>query len=428
MWMALTAVLAVAAFADDVAMFRGGPAHPGVTSDQAPREFHRVKWKFPTGGRIYSSPVTANGLIYFGGDDSNVYAVDAETGVQKWMTTTGGPVNSTPAVVDGNLYVVSFDGRLYCLDALTGDIKWKFATEGERRFEAKGIHGFKPRNQTFPDLFDTFLSSPAVVDGVVYFGCGDGNIYAVNGSDGELKWKFKTNDVVHSSPAVAGGIVYAGSWDSYFYAIDAATGALKWKFQGGEDPVIHNQVGFQSSPTVKDGIVYTGCRDSNLYALDALTGKEVFRSNNQGSWVIVTPAVVGDTLLYGTSDSRVVRAMDAKTGKDKYLEKAQGFIFSSPTVAGDVIVHGTFAGTLEARDLATGKLLWSFRTDGAKQNPFWALTPTGDMNTQFVFNTQYFYLEATVKEFAPGVVFSTPLVSKGVVYFGSTDGNMYAID
>src|SRR2546428_239782 len=83
---------------------------------------------------------------------------------------------------------------------------------------------------------DVFRSSPAVWHGAVYFGSGDGNIYALDAVSGHVKWKFHTRDVVHASPAIAGGTVYIGSWDSWFYALDAATGALKWRFKTGEDP------------------------------------------------------------------------------------------------------------------------------------------------------------------------------------------------
>ena len=119
-------------------MFRGDPSHSGIYSGTAPRQFHRVKWKFATGDRVVSSPVIDGKTIYFGSDDANIYAVDAETGRQIW--------------------------------------KWKFSTEGERRFEAKGLHGMQPKNQTIADPFDIFLSSPVVVKGAVYFGSGDGNI------------------------------------------------------------------------------------------------------------------------------------------------------------------------------------------------------------------------------------------------------------
>jgi outer membrane protein assembly factor BamB len=69
-----------------------------------------------------------------------------------------------------------------------------------------------------PDPFDVYLSSPAVWNGAVYFGSGDGNVYALNASSGQVKWKFKTGDVVHASPAIADGTVYIGSWDTYFYS------------------------------------------------------------------------------------------------------------------------------------------------------------------------------------------------------------------
>ena len=77
-------------------MFRGNPAHTGVYSGPAPRQFHRVKWKFPTGNRIVASPVIEGSLVYFGGDDGNIYAVDSETGRQVWKTKTRGPVSQPP--------------------------------------------------------------------------------------------------------------------------------------------------------------------------------------------------------------------------------------------------------------------------------------------------------------------------------------------
>ena len=50
--------------------------------------------------------------------------------------------------------------------------------------------------------------------------------------------------------------LFFGSWDSYFYAVDATIGKEKRRFHAGEDPVIHNQVGFHSSPAVADGKVF----------------------------------------------------------------------------------------------------------------------------------------------------------------------------
>ena len=115
-----------------------------------------------------------------------------------------------------------------------------------------------------------------------------------------------------------------GSWDSFFYAVDAATGKEKWRFHGGEDPLIHNQVGFQSSAAVVDGVVYVGCRDSNLYALEAATGKEKWRFNNEMSWVITSPAVAHGKVYLRTSDSSLYHVVDAATGKSIAATAGQG--------------------------------------------------------------------------------------------------------
>src|SRR5204863_9936691 len=55
-------------------MFRGDPAHSGKSASQAPRQFHRVKWKFPTGERIIASPAWESKVVDFGGDEGNIYA------------------------------------------------------------------------------------------------------------------------------------------------------------------------------------------------------------------------------------------------------------------------------------------------------------------------------------------------------------------
>ena len=265
-------------------MFRGGESHAGVYASQGPREFHRVKWTFPTGARVMSSPVSDGSAIYFGSDDGNVYAVDAKTGKQLWQHPTGGPVSGSASVVDGTLYIVSYDGKLYALDSRTGSTKWKFATSRRASFRSersarhaaeKPDHRRSVRHRIFPvrssrrasciSAAATTISTPSMP-------------HRAN-----LRWKFATGDVVHASPAYADGVVYFGSWDSYFYARRRGTGKEKWRLHTGEDAVMHNQVGFQSSPAVVNGVVYTGCRDSNLYAIDATSGKE--------KWHVSTGAV-----------------------------------------------------------------------------------------------------------------------------------------
>ena len=126
-----------------------------------------------------------------------------------------------------------------------------------------------------PDPFDFYLSSPAVWKGAVYFGSGDGNMYALDAVQRRAEVEIQDG---RCGACFAGDCGWqAVSWGvgiAYFYALDAATGAEVWRFKTGEDPEIHNQVGIQSSATVANGVVYFGCRDSKFYALDAATGKQ----------------------------------------------------------------------------------------------------------------------------------------------------------
>jgi len=211
-----------------------------------------VKWTFKTGGPVVGSPSIADGVVYIASMSGYLYAIEQATGKRSGSSSRGMPIASTPAVQGGVVYFVSSTGALGAIDAATGQPKWVLPTEYDRKFEAKNLHGLPSAAQTIPDAWDLFTSSPAVANGKVFFGSGDGGVYAADAVTGVLQWKFSTGDVVHASPAVANGTVFVGSWDSTLYALDADTGLERWRFKAGEDPVIHNQVGFQSSPAVAD--------------------------------------------------------------------------------------------------------------------------------------------------------------------------------
>ena len=49
-------------------------------------------------------------------------------------------------------------------------------------------------------------------------------------------------------------------------------------------------------------------------------------------------------------------------------QQDKAYMFSSPTVVGDVVLIGVLNGTLEARDLKSGDMLWDFQTETSKQN------------------------------------------------------------
>jgi outer membrane protein assembly factor BamB len=411
-------------------MFRGNPEHTGIYEVSGLPVFHTLKWQFHTGGEVLSSPVLNAGTLYVGSADHKMYALDSTSGVLKWEFLTNGRVSSSPAIANGIVYFESYDSYLYAVTADSGRLVWKFKTAGERRFAATHLHGAEPAAESMPDLFDVYLSSPVVWDGNVYFGSGDGNIYALNAKSGQLKWQFKTGDVVHASPAIARGILYVGSWDSYFYALDAKSGSEKWRFKSGVDPDIHNQVGFQSSAAVVDGTVYVGCRDSKLYALDAMTGAKKWALDTKGSWIVGSPAVRNSKVYAATSDSGLFFEVDAQTGEPSFsLDFKHWPMFSSPAIAGDLAYIGTHEGKLVAISLKERKVAWIYQTDGSRRNGRSYTNEDGTPNYGAAFTDSFYdaLIIGKSKMFSVGPILSSPVVADGEVYFGSSDGSVYAL-
>jgi outer membrane protein assembly factor BamB len=410
-------------------MFRGGPDHLGIYDSQPPKQLS-LKWAFATNGAIVSSPAVAGGVVYVGSADGGLYAVEAAAGKLRWRFDAHGDVNSSPAVDGNTVYVVSLDGNLYAVDAATGRQRWAFATQGEHRFTAAGVLGARPSAEIMPDPWDFYLSSPTVVTGVVYFGSGDGHIYAVDARTGTLRWSFKTGDVVHSSPTISDGTLYAGSWDTFFYALNAATGELKWKFKTGEDPKTHLMTGIPGSAAVANGTVYFGCRDANFYALDANTGALKWKVPNDGSWVIASPAVADGVVYYTTSDSHRFQALDANSGKILYWLPTGVYSFSSPAIAGSRAYFGTFDGQLHVVDLEKRAYAGAFATPGFTVNGPRYLGADGALNADKIWTGDTLddmIVNIRTKLFSLGSILSSPAVQDGVVYFGSVDGKLYAL-
>jgi len=435
----LTLLLAAAAVAtaapahrtdgDEASVFRADARHSGLYQG-AVETLHGVKWQFKAGGAIVSTPALAHGTVYFGSSDHFLYALDEKSGALRWKYQSGSRVASSPAVAGGRVYFGSYDGNFYALEAASGKLLWKFATQGERRFAARHLHGALPAAEVMPDPFDVFLSSPVLAADLVYFGSGDGNVYALEAASGTLRWSFQTGNVVHASPALANGLVYVGSWDSYFYALDAATGQARWRFKTGEDREINNQVGIQSSAVVAGDTVYFGCRDSNLYALDALSGAQRWAFSNKGSWVIGSPAVRDGKVYFATSDSGLLEVLDARSGAAVFsLSFNHWPMFSSPALAGHYLYIGSHMGKLLAIDLDKRATAWSFVTDGARANAAALTKADGSPNYEAAFADSFYddLVTGTARMMSVGAVLSSPVLDADTLYFGSMDGNLYAI-
>ncbi len=362
-----------AAVPAQAAMDRGGPQRTGLYNTKGVAKFSGVKWQFQTEGAIWSSPVLADGVVYFGSDDGHFYAVDAQTGIQKWRFETGDDVRSSAAVAGGLVYFESYDGYLYALNPQDGQPVWKF------RLAGGDVLKLRP-------AYDDYLSSPLVADGVVYAGAVDPRhcLYALDARTGQEKWNFSPAsgvDIVHSSPALFNDTLYFGGDFNNFYALDAKTGQAKWTFKTSGTLNYAPAVG-------DDGTVYFSSKDTFLYALNGQTGELKWKNNLAGSsWVTSSPAIVGGLVYAGTSDGRQLFAVDVATGQTVWKAIGYGYVWSSPAVAEGMVYVG--GGRLNALDAKTGQKVWEFQPKG--------------------------------------YVYSTPLVAGGVVYVGSNDNSLYAL-
>lgn len=232
-----------------------------------------------SGSKIDSSPLVAEGKVFFGSRDNNLYALNAENGKEAWSFETGGSVTSSPAYYNGNIFFGSRDGTFYSLDADTGDLEWIYETSG------------------------TIHSSPAIEDEFVYFGNREGGVFALNHSSGEKIWReniapLREINFIHTSPALDENRVYIGASDRNFYSLNAETGEILWNYR------TEYRVGY-SSPAIADGIMYGGGYDGNYYAIDSETGEkiwsfEVLGRAMQNGYILSSPSL-SDNKIFAVS-------------------------------------------------------------------------------------------------------------------------------
>jgi outer membrane protein assembly factor BamB len=293
------------------------------------------EWAFETGDWVLSSPTVADGTVYVGSFDGNLYAVDAGSGNQEWAFECD-VVYSSPTVVDGTVYVGSWDGNLYAVDTGSGDQEWAFGTG------------------------DAVTSSPTVAEGTVYVGSNDFNLYAVDAESGDQEWAFETANTVRSSPTVAEGTVYVGSNDFNLYAVDAESGNQEWASEPGYN------IPF-SSPTVAEGTVYVGS-GWKLYAIDAGSGDQEWAFET-GDAVYSSPTVTDGTVYVGSYDGNLY-AVDAVSGDQKWAFETGSLVKSSPTVADGTVYVGSVDYNLYAVDARSGDQEWGFETgDQVRSSP-----------------------------------------------------------
>ncbi len=346
------------------------------------------------------------------------------TGHIKWQFQTNAPVFGVPCVgKDGTIYAGSIDSFVYAINPSDGSLKWKYQA-------ASGLAG---------------SGGSLGPDGTFYIGDAT-SLYAIDTSNGTLKWKFDTGGYVLSSPVVTDKFVYFGSfyvtaigpgdpsgpYDGHVFALDPATGAVKWSYLTG------GAVG--ASAAIDDtGTVYIGSYDDYMYAFDGETGAVKWKFLTGGH--IQSSASVSSTngLLYFGSHDGTLYAVNRATGTLAWSLTTGSRIVSSPGIGSNGTVYvGSWDGNVYAVNGGTGTVIWKFFTSttatpglndegpciGADETIYYETNGGGVMYALNGFTGQVKW-QIPID---PLTYASISMDSSGTLYVGSLSGKVIAVD
>ncbi len=349
------------------------------------------------------------------------HEIQRSTGGGAFVPLASAPANAT-AFVDATTRSGARYGYRVRAQLAIGATGWSTAAEvvlpETSRWQTAGgtprQSGENPDEWRVPPL--TFLwrstpggaTGPVVVEGGRAFaramlGATSG-IVALDTSTGATLWTLPVSGASASAgdPAVLDGTVYfqvsANMPGSRVYALDAATGAERWSVP------FSNQWQRFWSPIVVAGRLYlNGGSSGGLYGFDAATGSELFFSPLQqydqwspafgggqvvsyaggtvkghdpvtgaGLWTVNVPwvwsgysmqtmPVAGEGLVYVVSRPTLY-AISPATRAVAWSATSTNFAGTPAYSKG--VVYGLAGGRLEARDGASGALLWTFAGDG----------------------------------------------------------------
>lgn len=341
-------------------------------------------WSFATGGWVTGTPIVADGIVYIGSWDGNMYALRERDGSVVWSFNAGAlrvdaceltfGIDSTAALSGGKLYFGTGLAELIALNAGDGQVIWRSQLGDPQK--AFHIYG-----------------SPTVFDGKIYIGlashcvfpCIGGRLVCVDANDGRVLWSYATapdgslGGAVWSSVAVDAGrrMVYVGtgnfcsgtdSHSSAVIALNADTGSLVWEFKKLKADL--NNLDFGASPVFFDidstPALAIPSKDGHCYALNRASGALIWDTvvtdgNSIGGSICSPAAAYGKIFLGATvqlSTGKLV-ALDQRDGRILWEAPQSVHILGASAVAGGVVFVGGADSKLHAYDVSTGSELWS---------------------------------------------------------------------
>jgi outer membrane protein assembly factor BamB len=298
------------------------PAHTGSQFDPTVSTPLTQRWSRNLGSAVSYPLIAGNKVFVLAG--VMLHALNAQNGATLWGPIEVG-VSRGLAYESNRVFAINFNGLLRAYDASTGTQLWTRQLSGQ-----------------------AFTSPPTAMGGTVYVG-GVSTLYAVNASDGTVKWSVPNAGGDQSAPAVTTNALYVSYSCNNAWAIGPAAGNVIWHYTsscfggGGKTPVYYN------------GRVYI--RDTGLenLAFDAAVGLPV-ASIPAGP----APAFHGSTGFYlNVNIISTLEARDISTNAVKWTFTGDGTLSSAPIIVNGTVYIGSTSGKLYALDENTGANIWT---------------------------------------------------------------------
>ncbi|MGI2335292.1 MAG: PQQ-binding-like beta-propeller repeat protein [Dehalogenimonas sp.] len=253
-----------------------------------------LKWVYPTDNKLPSSVVSglaySDGLIYYGSDDGNVYALNANSGLKEWEFKTGDKIWATPVIGDGVLYVGSFDNTFYALSTENGNELWSFKAEG------------------------VFTGAAKIIGDTIVVGSLDRQLYAIDKNTGSKIWSFKGDRWFWTAPIILDGEVYAPNTDGTIYVIDLASGSLNNKYE--------MTAPISSTPIINGSNIVVAAQDGVISLIETSTG-QVSVLAELNTTVRAPLASQGDIVFVHSQTNETIYALNGVTGAQIWLHSVQ---------------------------------------------------------------------------------------------------------
>jgi outer membrane protein assembly factor BamB len=235
----------------------------------------------------------------------------------------------------------------------------------------------------------------------VYVGAGDGTLYKLDSARGTAIWHSQVTDQhLPAPPVVDNGIAYLTTLDGDVYALNAANGHTVWRYQTGGNII--------AAPVVANNVVYAGSTDNDIYAMNAQNGALLWRFNAAVGNESVAPGglFVADGVVYGTASDQIdhsyLFAINAGNGTLLWRIKVRDQLFTGVQDVNNVLYLASSAIAHEGGPVVTNSYVYAYNAATGKR--LWISSAIGDL------------------------VLSTPTVANNVVYAGSQDAAVFALD